>query len=146
MKKEERESKKNEIVIAPWINSHTRRATPPAKAVAVYEETPQEETSELETKSPKGWHKALAIIGLSVAAALAGAYLCNGYIIPPTPTPVKARPEVHTVEPGDTLWSVASKYGDDSQDIRQVYYRIMKDNNIGFKDDIHPGQQLIINF
>lgn len=138
-------TKHEEIVIAPWINSHARRATPPAKAVAVYEE-PQEETSELETKSPKGWHKALAIIGLSVAAALAGAYLCNGYTIKPTPTPVKARPEVHVVEPGDTLWSVASKYGDDSQDVREVYYRIMKDNNIGFKDDIHPGQQLIINF
>ena len=144
MKKEEKESKPEEITIAPWINSHARRATPPAKAVAVYEELQEE--PEAASPNPKGWHKALAIIGLSVAAALAGAYLCNGYIIKPTTTPVKARPEVHTVEPGDTLWSVASKYSDDSQDVRQVYYQIMKDNGIGFQDNLKPGQQLIIKF
>lgn len=125
--------------IEPWINSGHRRAVPPIKAFAVYEDVP--EPAEQENEQP-GWYKAVAIIGLSVAAALFGAYLCNGYIVPPQPVKYQ-RPEVHEVEPGDTLWSVAAQHSDNSQDIRYVYYKIMRDNNAD-AGNLQPGQKLVI--
>ncbi len=35
-----------------------------------------------------------------------------------------------TVQPGDTLWSIAEQYGDDSSDIREYIYNIKKINNM----------------
>lgn len=125
--------------IEPWINSGHRRAVPPTKAFAVYEDVP--EPAEQENEQP-GWYKAVAIIGLSVAAALFGAYLYNGYIVPPQPVKYRA-PIVHEVAPGDTLWSVAAQHSDNSQDIREVYYNIMRDNNAD-AGNLQPGQKLVI--
>jgi LysM repeat protein len=42
------------------------------------------------------------------------------------------------VEPGDTLWGLASKYYPDSKDIRRTVYDIKKSNNIS--GHIYPGQ------
>ncbi|MBS4026582.1 MAG: LysM peptidoglycan-binding domain-containing protein [Clostridia bacterium] len=42
------------------------------------------------------------------------------------------------VEPGDTLWGLATKYYPDSKDIRKTVYDIKKSNNIS--GHIYPGQ------
>ena len=35
-----------------------------------------------------------------------------------------------TVEKGDTLWNIASKYNDEKQDVRKLVYKISKLNSI----------------
>lgn len=44
-----------------------------------------------------------------------------------------------TVEPGDTLWQIATKYNTDSANTQEVIYWIQKENNITGAD-IRPGQ------
>lgn len=51
--------------------------------------------------------------------------------------------QYYTVQDGDTLWSIAGQYSDDTQDIRDVYYRIMKENGAD-AGSLKPGQTLII--
>lgn len=59
------------------------------------------------------------------------------------PAEATAKEHVVTVHTGDTLWDIAKKYADGSDDIRYIIY-IIKDRN-GLKSaDIKPGQKLII--
>ncbi len=140
-----KESKCEEITIAPWINSHQPRQIVPAKAYAVYEK--MEPAANYQQVTGMSWKKkAVAVAALAVTTFGIGMWLCNGYIVsPPEVVPVR-QPEFHVVEPGDTLWSIAGEHVDDSQDIRQVYYDIMADNRIGHDENIYPGQKLIIKF
>lgn len=47
------------------------------------------------------------------------------------------------VEPGDTLWQIATTYYPDDRNIRKTIYQIKKNNNIsGY---IYPGQILILD-
>lgn len=141
----EETSKREEITIAPWINSHQPRQTTPAKVYAVYEKA--EPSASCQQVKEISWkQKALAVAALAVTTFGIGMWLCNGYIIPPPQVKLQPRQHVYFVEPGDTLWSIAGKYSDDSQDIREAYYEIMVDNGLSHNKDIMPGQRLIIKY
>ncbi|MGI6553679.1 MAG: LysM peptidoglycan-binding domain-containing protein [Bacillota bacterium] len=45
---------------------------------------------------------------------------------------------------GDTLWTLARKYGNEGRDIRHTVARIREVNQIGKKEHIYPGQSLFI--
>ena len=45
------------------------------------------------------------------------------------------------VRPGDTLWSIAKDAVGETEDVRQVIYHMMKDNNLP-DANIHPGMKL----
>lgn len=51
--------------------------------------------------------------------------------------------ETVTVQPGDTLWSIAERHMDDSKDIRKFIYEIKKLNNVS-ADTLTAGQKLMI--
>jgi len=55
-----------------------------------------------------------------------------------TPAPVRV-----VVEPGDTLWSLAERYGPADDDTRRVVYDIRKTNHLT-GSLITPGQVLLI--
>jgi LysM repeat protein len=48
------------------------------------------------------------------------------------------------VNSGDSLWSIASKYVTDKDDIRNYIAMIQTANHLNSNSQIHPGQQLII--
>ena len=50
---------------------------------------------------------------------------------------------VITVEPGDTLWSIASEYGSNRNDVRKLIYEISNLNELE-TSNIYIGQQLLI--
>ncbi|MDD5087746.1 MAG: LysM peptidoglycan-binding domain-containing protein [bacterium] len=50
----------------------------------------------------------------------------------------KGGSKVHTVQPGDTVWSIAQAYGQD-------YERILAWNKLNKRSRIFPGQQLIVD-
>lgn len=59
----------------------------------------------------------------------------------PVATSLKAsrlEPQTHTVQPGDTVWSIARIYGKDP-------HKIMNWNRLTRDSRIYPGQELIIN-
>lgn len=58
----------------------------------------------------------------------------------------KEMSRIHCVQPEETLWDIAADITGDDEDIRQVIYRIQKENNIAGNEDIRPGQRLVINF
>ncbi len=47
------------------------------------------------------------------------------------------------VESGDTLWDIASEYGPDNMDLRQVVYEICDLNEIS-ADQLEAGQNIIV--
>lgn len=57
--------------------------------------------------------------------------------------PPSGEEAIVTVASGDTLWAIAGRVSDDSEDIRYVVFKI-KDRNGLDSSTIHPGQQLII--
>ena len=52
--------------------------------------------------------------------------------------------QIITVNNGDTLWSIASNYVTDQDDIRDLIIAIKHTNNLDNGVVIHPGQQLKI--
>lgn len=46
-----------------------------------------------------------------------------------------------TVHSGDTMWSIAGRWSDDREDVRQVIHRICKANNLK-SQHVYPGQVL----
>lgn len=49
----------------------------------------------------------------------------------------------YEVEPGDTVWGIASRIATEEEDVRELVWRIEKDNKIK-NADIAPGQELKI--
>ncbi len=49
----------------------------------------------------------------------------------------------YIVKPNDNLWSIASKYTDERQDVRELVYMIKQDNNLQ-SSLLSPGQKLLI--
>lgn len=47
------------------------------------------------------------------------------------------------IQPGDTLWDLAKKYGPQDTDCRQVIYHICKLNNVT-PETLWPGQEIMI--
>lgn len=62
-----------------------------------------------------------------------------GYIM--ASPPIVYTNQFVTVCHGDTVWSIAEHWRDDKEDIRDVVYRICKENNLKSKY-IYPGQIL----
>lgn len=88
-------------------------------------------------------HIGRVLLALAVACSV-GLYV--GHSLGET---VKAQEDarVHIVDQGETLWEIARPIADErGMDIREVIYIISVNNNIAGKDDIHPGQRLVINF
>ena len=48
-----------------------------------------------------------------------------------------------TVYSGDTMWTIANRWSDDKEDVRDVMHRICEANNLKSKH-IYPGQILTI--
>lgn len=48
-----------------------------------------------------------------------------------------------TVDPGDTLWSIASEYIGDSQDVRKSVYEISSLNDIS-ASELYPGMTIMV--
>lgn len=49
----------------------------------------------------------------------------------------------YSVQPGDSIWSIAQEHRDDDQDVRELVYQITEDNDIK-NSHISPGQILSI--
>lgn len=49
-----------------------------------------------------------------------------------------------TIQQGDSLWSIAGRYADDKNDIRELIAAIHELNHIKKSDSIYPGQTLKI--
>ncbi|GAB4468464.1 MAG: hypothetical protein OHK0029_40850 [Armatimonadaceae bacterium] len=48
------------------------------------------------------------------------------------------------VQPGDTLWSLARRYGNPKRDIQERVYRIRTENGFASGAGLHPGQRLLV--
>ena len=90
-------------------------------------------------KRPKQSHTGTILIAVFVISAVI-AY-CIGY---EPPKKAVSAPRTYEVQQDDTLWGIAAKVGNDSMDIRETYYTIMKDNGIAHNELIQPGQVLRI--
>jgi hypothetical protein len=48
------------------------------------------------------------------------------------------------VHSGDTLWSIASRWTEKDEDVREVLYRIQQENPLNSKAFLQPGQRIIV--
>lgn len=76
------------------------------------------------------------------------AILCLGFTLYTGMNMVLAEEPVYynqkiTVHSGDTMWSIANRWSDDKEDVREVMHRICEANNLKSKH-IYPGQVLTI--
>lgn len=83
---------------------------------------------------------------LLLCALLAGSLFFSP---PPTPTPAAqtaSAPQeiVITIHAGDTLWSIASRYASDTEDVRDVITKIRTANNLTKNDNLQTGDSLKI--
>ncbi len=89
-------------------------------------------------------HAAKIIVSLIVFVLLFTSFLMMGTeASTPLPLPASAQEQVVAVHAGDTLWSIAKKYGSGSDDLRYVIYMIQERNGLETAD-LKPGQKLII--
>lgn len=80
-----------------------------------------------------------ALISAAIAAALIGAIWVKASA--PEPHLITYQ---HTVEAGDTLWSVAARYTSAEEDVREVIWRIREDSGLDRNKPLQPGQLLIV--
>lgn len=48
------------------------------------------------------------------------------------------------VHSGDTLWSIASRWTEKDEDVREVLYRIQQENPLNSNAFLQPGQRIIV--
>lgn len=53
---------------------------------------------------------------------------------------------VYTIQKDDTLWEIAGEITENGQDVRQTVYNIRKLNNLNEKDELMPGQQIVLPY
>ena len=82
----------------------------------------------------------LLILAATCTLMLAFGLWARNTIAGPVP-PVMAN---ITVQPGDTLWSLAKQYGDPDQYILERVHALAKANNLQRGDALHVGQTLVI--
>lgn len=85
-------------------------------------------------KKLKLWKTFAMVFAVAAVGAWAGNY--------DPPKPVRP-PLRYQVQPGDTLWDVATIYGPKNVDIREKYWQIAEDNDVQ-DGNIQPGQVLLI--
>ncbi len=82
--------------------------------------------------------------------AIALAFGCGAYLGVTTPwakaeTITTDTAVIHVVESGETVWDIARPIADQNgQDIREVVYEILVNNDLGPDPTLKPGQRLII--
>lgn len=82
------------------------------------------------------WKKILAVIAIPVAIA-AGTYAYE----PPAEL-IEYRTEA---EEGDTIWSLCARVASDRDDLSELVFETMRENNISQPGDLQPGQLIIIH-
>lgn len=81
-----------------------------------------------------------------LTAFFLGAFLSGSFLytaIPALSSPIVYRNQIVTVNSGDTLWDIANRCRTESEDIRDVVYRIRTVNSL-HTPVIAEGQRLII--
>ncbi|WP_108832124.1 LysM peptidoglycan-binding domain-containing protein [Aedoeadaptatus coli] len=52
--------------------------------------------------------------------------------------------EAYCVKPGDTLWSIASSYADESDDLRLMIHRMVEANDLKDNCTLRPGETIYV--
>ncbi len=82
------------------------------------------------------WKKILAVIAIPVAIA-AGTYAYE---------PPAELIEYHVeADKGDTIWSLCARVASDRDDLSELVFETMRENNISQPEDLQPGQLIIIH-
>lgn len=82
------------------------------------------------------WKKILAVIAIPVAIA-AGTYAYE---------PPAELIEYHVeADRGDTIWSLCAMVASDRDDLSELVFETMRENNISQPEDLQPGQLIIIH-
>ena len=86
---------------------------------------------------------AIGIVLFTILVILAIAKVCINVVFGSSEDTTIGETEDYMVSTGDTLWSIASEYKKEQQDIREYVYQLRELNNI---DDciIYPGQTIKI--
>ena len=48
------------------------------------------------------------------------------------------------VHKGDTLWSIAGRWTEKGEDVREVIYRIEQENDLSGSKFLQPGQKIVV--
>ncbi len=76
---------------------------------------------------------------------LMAAIMASGYgVMKAEEPPTEMVAYVVDVDYDDTLWGICRRIVGDTEDVRKVIYRTMKENGIKNPGDLQPGQKLVI--
>jgi nucleoid-associated protein YgaU len=70
-------------------------------------------------------------------------FSCYGVINMEASTVPMHREQV-TIHQGDSLWTIAGRWTEKNEDVREVIYRIEQENNLTGSEILQPGQKIII--
>ncbi|MCH3915458.1 MAG: LysM peptidoglycan-binding domain-containing protein [Acidaminococcaceae bacterium] len=70
-------------------------------------------------------------------------FSCYGVINMEAST-VPMHKEQITVHQGDSLWTIAGRWTEKNEDVREVIYRIEQENKLTGSEVLQPGQKIIV--